>query len=323
MGGSSGRVLVVGAGAVGLAYAAAFARAGVEVHLFVKPAHVPALAAGAPVLTRIDGGARRVTVPVAGLHTAPDTVRGLHWDAVVLAVASPALAGAWLDELLAACGEATVLSLQPGMHDKNRLLGLVPAARLVRGIIPFLAWAEPLPGEPAGWSGVRLYVPPLARTPLDGADPARVRALVQWMRAGGQPAMASASVDRQIALGSALLATLILCLELADWSLRGVDARLAAAAAREGLAAAAAHRGEAPPWLRVVVRPGAVAVAAWLSPRWMPLPLEAYLRSHFTKVGAQTAAALADLRAVSAAAGLPCPALDALALALQARRTAR
>jgi len=318
-----GRVLVVGAGAVGVAYAAAFAAAGVEVHAYVKPGHVAALRAAPPVLTRIDGGVRRVAVSFAEVHTAADTVAGVAFDAIVLAVASPALAGAWLDGLLAASGEATILSLQPGLHDKERLLALLPPGRLVRGIIPFLAWSEPLPGEPPGWDGVRLYVPPLARTPLQGADPARVARLVGWLRAGGQPAVASDAVDRQIALGAALLASLILCLELAGWSLRAVDAALAASAAREAVATAAAHRGEAPPpWIHLLHGP-IVRVAAHLAPALMPLPLEAYLRSHFTKVGAQTAASLDDLRASAATRGEAVPALGAVALALQARRAAR
>src|SRR4029453_13890994 len=60
---------------------------------------------------------------------------GFRPDQVWLCVSSTAMQGEWLPELLAACGDATVVLLQPGLKDEELILRHCPRERLVRGVI--------------------------------------------------------------------------------------------------------------------------------------------------------------------------------------------
>jgi len=70
------------------------------------------------------------TAPVrmtpGAILTRLDEVKATAWDQVYLCVASHALRGAWLGELAAAIGDATVIALQPGSEDRDVILKVVP-----------------------------------------------------------------------------------------------------------------------------------------------------------------------------------------------------
>lgn len=110
-------------------------------------------------------------------------------------------------------------------------------------------------------------------------------------------------------------------LEAVDWSLRALRASselaLAARAGREAIAIVARTWGPPAPIARLgmalAVRPVLVTLALWFAERVMPLPLEAYLRTHFTKVGEQTRLIVSSVIADGRAASLPVRELEALA----------
>ena len=159
------RVLLVGAGAVGQAYGWHLQQAGHEISFFIKPNHRESLAGGVDVhcLSGRSRGHHRFTR--YGLYQVPDELRSQHWDEVWLCMSSTALRGPWLDPLLAAVGEATIVMLQPGLEDLNYLLERVNEDRIVCGLISLVSYLAPLPGEERE-PGITWWFPPLSPSPF-------------------------------------------------------------------------------------------------------------------------------------------------------------
>lgn len=284
------RVLVVGAGAVGQVYGRHLQRGGAELTFFVKPKYAEEARAGFTVYPLNEG-----TEPVGFdgfevVTTAVEVAAGT-WDQVWLSVSSPALKGPWLPELLAAAGEATLIMLQPGLEDRDLLLSHWPEERLVTGLIAFIAYQAPMPGEARFTEpGVAYWFPPMGPSPFGGLDAGRV---VDALTAGGCPAVRKTEVARQAAWPSASLNLHVAALESVGWSWdaarQGDTLALASRAAQQAMAVAGAQLGQSVPlgW-RLGVRPSMARVLMALAPRVIPLDIETYLGVHFTKVGEQT-----------------------------------
>ncbi len=310
------RALIVGAGAVGQLYGVHLQRAGWEVGFLVKPRHAEAARAGFTLypLNRPHRGAP-VRFEGFAVHDDAAEAAAAGWDQVWLAVSATAIRGDWLDALVAALPDATVVSLQPGPESRARILEVVPAERAVFGIIAFIAYQAPLPGETRfDAPGVAYWFPP-APSPFSGPDRA-VAAIVDGLRAGGCPAAARRSIEAEAAFGSAALQVHVAALEASGWSWRatrrGPWLGVAARAWREAADIAAREVGRRPPWWTGLVRPAAARAAMRLAPRLIPIDLETYLAYHFTKVGDQTRAHLEHWIDAGRAAGLPTAALEEL-----------
>jgi len=284
------RVTLAGAGAVGQTLAAFLDRGGAEVTLLVRrdPGPIRVGAHGRP----------RFTLPLATRRAAAPT------DVLVLCVPSTALDPRWLADLAAATGDATVVTLQPGLLDHERIVAAFGAERVVAGMFPLLAWSDE--------DGTTYWKPPFASLPLAGP---RAAAVAPLFVAGGLPARVVAGVRDKLAAGGALLDTHVAALARAGWSLRRLRSdrallALAHRASRESRRIAARHLGQpvgAPP-PRLLVE---LALAA--APRLVPFDLERFLEQHYTKVAAQTRALLAATVERGDALGLPTAALAALA----------
>jgi 2-dehydropantoate 2-reductase len=225
--------------------------------------------------------------------TRADEVAARTFDQVYLTVSSPALAGPWLGELIAATGAATIVALQAGTDDRDRMIAAGASAdRLVSGMISLVSYAAPLPGETRfPRPGTAYWFPPLASSPFSGPHE-RTAAVVAALRAGKLPAKRHANVPRAVAFPTAVLMPYLIALETAGWSFRafgqGDAIRLGARGARAALAVVAASEGRVPLHARVLARPGVLRLGLWLGRRAMPLSLEVYLKEHFTKVHDQT-----------------------------------
>ena len=311
-------ILLVGAGAVGQAYGWHLQRGGASVSFMVHDKYAAACRAGLTLYPLNRPKATRwQPVPFAGFGvlTRPDSVATATWDQVWLCISSPALRGPWLDELLATIGTATLVFLQPGLRDRDAILERWPAERLVQGLITLLSYQAPLPGEHVPHPGVAYFFPPLSATPFTG-PPAQTQAVVDALRAGGCRAKVRPHVRQQAALGSAVLMPHVVALETAGWSVQALRKSplltLAARASHEAMRIAATYTGFPPPAARHVVHPLLTRLALGLAPHLLPFDLEAYLRYHFTKVSAQTRAAMAVYLALGTELGLPSTHLERL-----------
>jgi 2-dehydropantoate 2-reductase len=95
---------------------------------------------------------------------------------------------------------------------------------------------------------------------------------------------------------------------------------LGARGAREALAVTAAAVGKRPSiGARMMARPRVLRFALWFGRRVMPLPLEIYLREHFTKVHAQTIEFMTSYVENGKRAGLDVSALEGLLAGVKPR----
>ncbi|HTJ41111.1 MAG TPA: hypothetical protein VL463_03420, partial [Kofleriaceae bacterium] len=251
----------------------------------------------------------------------PDEVRAQTFDQVYLTVSSPALRGPWLGELLAACGDATIVALQPGREDRDTIVAAgCPPERLVSGMITLISYSAPLSGETRFPSpGMAYWFPPLTPAPFSGASRERVAAVVALMKQGKLPAKKHKDVPRAVAFPSAILMTYLVALEIAGWSFRGLvrgPIGLGARGARQALAIVGG--GRAPFFARLLARPRILRMGLWIGRRVVPLPLETYLKEHFTKVGEQTREFMHGYIARGKATAMPVDALEALMAQLPA-----
>ncbi len=321
-------MLVVGAGAVGQVYAHYMVRGGARVSLLVKPKHLEACRAGF-VLYPLRGRGRGRGHPLRDLEllTSSDEVAARRWDQVWLCVSSTGLRGgadspeapSWLDALLPAIGDATIVSLQPDLGDRAFLTHRVPGSQLVTGLISFAAYQHPLPGAPrrravkSDAPGVAFYEPPLGPNLFSG-ERARVDAVVAALRRGGGPARRVKDVPKTMAFSSAMLIPGVAALEVAGWSLHRLTTPPGRALARDAIRqATAVARPGYMRWLVALFTSALVLrIAGVLAPRLAPFDLEVYLRYHFSKVGDQTRLMITTFRDRARAQQLPCDALETL-----------
>jgi 2-dehydropantoate 2-reductase len=306
------RVLVVGAGAVGLVYGTHLQRGGAEVALYVRERRRAEAEAGY-ALTRVGvlGGRTTHSFVPDRVVTSADEVRVLDPDQAWVATATDALDEPWLASVLAASARALVVFLQPGGDALERMKTLVPdETRRVRGAIAMTSWHAPLEGsseprEKATPNGYAYLFPPLAPTGLEGP---RASEAIEALRRGGCPA-ARANVTASLAHGSAILLPHMAALEAAGWSIATLASReiseLAASSSREALTIASRRTGIAEPFARRFARGWVTRLAARVA-RWIvPFDLEVYLRVHFLKVRAQTMLILDEYVRDGTGLGLP------------------
>jgi len=282
------RILLVGAGAVGQAYGFHLQRGGAEISFLVRPKYAEAARAGFTV--HCHNGRHRGAHDFRGygVLTGPEEVADRRWDQVWLCVSSPALRGPWLEPLLAAVGDAAVVTLQPGLEDRRRLLEWVPEARLVSGLISLISYPAPLPGGDLP-AGMAWWFPPLSPSPFSGPAGA-VSSVVRALERGGCPAKRGARVYETVAFASGLMMPVIAALEVAGWSFRTLlRSPNRALATRGGRQASRIARPGYRRWLAWLVSGGlTLRILAFFAPRVVPFDLETYLRVHFSKVGDQT-----------------------------------
>jgi len=299
-------ILIVGAGAVGSVYASGLVRGGAEVTFYVRERHRASTEAGIQVTRRrrfLSSSTTRLASP--RVFSTVDEAAKERWDAVWLCIPSNGVHEAGTAELLAALKGTLVVSLTPGLDDRARLAEVVPEGLLVTGLIPFLAWSERTsdPSDAIHAETV-VYFPPFAACPFAGP---RAAEAVSALRRGDVAAKVDQGIGVKAAFGTAFLMPLVAELESAAWSFRGFDAshrvRFRSAAGEAARVVAAEIGVDQPAVLRLaprIVHP----VALRLASLFMPLDLEAFFRTHFTKVGAQTTRTLGVYLACADLAGL-------------------
>lgn len=285
------KILIVGAGAVGQVYATHLKRSGAYVGLYVRPKYAESCQRGLTLYAL--RAFRRHTVETFhpdDVLTAIEDVAAQRWDQVWLCVSTPALEGDWLDPLLEAIGDATVVCPQPGLNVRERIARAVPPQQLVSGTIGFISYQAPLPGETLD-EGIAYWFPPLGASRFSG-HPDRVDPVVAALRRGGCPARVHRDARVSSAFSTCILLPLVSALEGAGWSFEelrhGKWLSLSTRASVEAMRLVARQLDVGPPWTRFLMRPSLVRLLTLIAPLIAPFPVEKYLRHHFTKVGDQT-----------------------------------
>lgn len=312
-------ILVVGAGAIGQVYALHLARAGHAVSFFVKAQYADGLKAGLDLHRLRRGGAVTERLDGFGLITDPSQVAAGRWDQVWLTLPSNALRGELARQVLAAVGDATVICLQPDIHDGEFVRSQTPHRhQVVQSLIPFISFQSPLPGQP-GPAGIAFFLPPLTPALVAG-EPARAAAVTATLNQAGVPARQVENFARSTAAFVALLQPLMAALEANRWDLYGLPAspllRDGLAASREAVRAAAAETGGSVWALRPLLWPLTWKLALPLLKHVFPFDLQVYLRFHYSKVAVQTRLMMDSYIELGAARRLPVSSLQNLRLAL-------
>jgi 2-dehydropantoate 2-reductase len=313
------RVLIVGAGNVGVVYAQHLRGAGAEVALFVKPAHEAAVRVGVALERLGFGGTTTGRLEGVAAFTAwADVAAHGPWDWVVLTVPPGALrAPGFVEGVRMALGEqGTALALVLGLGDAAWLDAQLGPGRLASGEIVLISYSAPLDAPKSSAQTCAYFVPPFAKAPLSGPQGPKLLELAQTLSRGGLATAVVTDARRQSRLPAAVLFALVSALRLVGWrfsALGGSDAlALCLAAGREREAVLTASGAGATPALLGVFTPTVVRVALWCAARLLPLPLEAYLRVHFTKVGQQFVEDRARLIDSGKSLGVPTPNLEVL-----------
>ena len=133
-------ILIIGAGAVGKVYGHHLFLGGAKVSFFVKEKYAENARAGFyfyPLNER-----KHRTHPIYwkdfSVLTSNEAVQKEKWDYVILAMSSPALRSGWFDDFIKLLPDTTIVTLQPGLLDKDYLLARVPVDRLIDGTIHIL-----------------------------------------------------------------------------------------------------------------------------------------------------------------------------------------
>lgn len=296
------RTVIVGSGAIAAVLAHHLVRAGEAVSFVVRDPG-SANARQPRTIVRLRGGPRRAQRAQQRLEVHTVVPPGAR--EVWLCVPGDAASDPWLHELLRGLTPLTrVVSWLPDPYAAERLGRHLPAgAALDRGLFTALCFAD---------RGFVYWVPGLGAALERSAGG---REIARRLRSGGLAARAVPVFDafaEGLAAGTAVSAAV---LELEDW-------KRDAFRSHEGRSLVVAAYGE------TTSRRGPgrlmLAAALWALPRLggrcPPFDLDAYLRTHFLKVGDQTRSLLGDLRqrALDRGAGTRC--LDHLTASLAAAR---
>lgn len=177
----------MGAGAVGMFFAARLARAGTAITVVARPAHVDAVRRAGLVITTVEGP----TVVALDAHTAPAALAACDVVLVCVKSVDTDATGDLLAGLLRS--DALVVSLQNGVDNAWRL-----AARLRQAVVPGVVYVSAEmtgPGQLRHNGGGRLILgTPLAAPEAAPGAALRLAALEDAWRQAGVPAVRSNDV---------------------------------------------------------------------------------------------------------------------------------
>jgi hypothetical protein len=320
------RILIIGAGAIGQAFARHFHLGGAEVHLLVRPRQQALAEAGLPLYPLNDK--RHRTTPdrlKLTVHVDQDSALQTSFDVIALAVSATALRkGDWLHRLGRDRGQAGILGLSGSVEDADLIAQRCPGADIAWAMLAIISFTAPLPGDVDVEPGIAYWLPPLSKIAMSGPNAVMTPILATLSR-GGMPVKRVPNVRVDAAFASPILTQTIHALECADWSFRTlrrdpVLLPLAVTAMHESWALAETFTGQKRPFAFRFIGPMALRTVLVAS-RWLvPFSLEQFFAYHYKKVADQTVF-VADAHLKSAAEqGVEMPAATDLLRRIQKRR---
>lgn len=298
------RIVILGAGAVGVTYAHLLAKKGCEIVFLVREKYAAAVREG---ITVYAGKTSERLLPAAVITDAAQIEGAAQ---VWIAVPTTGMDANAIAELGKHTGEATIVDLMP--DEESRTAKIIGRDRVVEVAIPFVAYQTPIPGEAPRPPGIAYWLPPAMTVTLSGPRAKSVAALLPTKTKIVNDLRPSRVFD------SAVLMCAIWHVEAEGWNLaRGMAAY--DGAAKEALQIAERETGRKAGLRSLIVSPWLMRTLGRIAPSVTPFPLEAYMRYHFTKVGKQSHRGLQRLLERAEKVGVDAPQLRALNEKLTAR----
>lgn len=285
--------LVVGAGAVGQVFARHLHLGGNRVTFLVRERRAQQLGPDLVLYPLNRRNSRKNPIRFSAFEVTTDLSppEDQPWDQIYTCVPSTALNEELLDGISRYGGSATIVKVQPGLEDRSAYVARIPDSQLVTGMLSIMSYLAPLSGEEVPEPGMAYWFPPLIKSQFSGPEE-RVRDVVDALQAGGLPAATHQNVDELVAWVLAVEAPLTAGLECAGWSIQQFRGSrwltVANQAVREASDIVASYQESTLPALMKLINPLSVRLALVLAPKRRPIPLEAYLEHHFTKVRDQS-----------------------------------
>ena len=285
--------LVIGAGSVGQVFA---------YHLHLGGSKVTFLARNEPTS---DIRRNLVLIPLNNRNARANPVRfssfdvltqypqleSRSWDQIYVCVPSTGLTSGLLEGIKPFSGGATIVTIQPGLGDRNTFAKHFEDSQIVSGMVSVISYRAPLTGETVAEAGMAYWFPPLVKSMFSGSKD-RVPGVVSALQAGGLPARAHSDVEKLVGYVLAIEAPLTAGIESAGWSFQrfrqGHYLKLASQGIKEASEVVALYQRSKPPVFLKLINSLTIRLATWLLPLGRVFPLEAYLEHHFTKVRAQS-----------------------------------
>ncbi len=292
------RILIVGAGSVGQLYGHVLKQGGADVGVYIRPKYVDQAREGYHLYERKRGFSQSERFVPDSIHTSPEEIVDQEFEAVLFCVPAPGLRGGWLEPFCEATGDATLITLTPGLDDRKFIARHCEEERIGVGLITAIAYPAPLPGEEVDEPGTAYWFPPMTPAMFDGPRE-RLEPVLQALKAGGMNSRFRKNLEVEAAYGAAVLNIFIAALEGADWSFDAVKGsaeirKLIDAAWSEAMELIEDRFEKKPPLPLRFLGPTTLRGGLMMAPMVPPFDLETYLKVHFTKVGHQTRMTLDD-----------------------------
>lgn len=308
-------ILIVGAGAVGLVYGHHFTQAGHQVTFLVKDKYQLELEQEDTILYYLNKD-QSLQKPIRfkqfSVITRWEDVSG--FDLIALTISSNALRNLPLELIKEKMASRTsLLMLQPSHEDYLHLSKSIASDRILQGMITLISYHTDDINHNISLPGTAYYLPPLPMplstsqsaensTAQSTAEEALADALDLFNHSSIKARRVDSAIDES-RLMSAFFMTLLCVLEAANWEFDRLNnspllLQHLSKAQKELLPHKIAGTGFP---LKIkqalvvfILKPWFYKSLIWLSPKVLPLPIEAYLKKHFLKVRPQTVMYLQD-----------------------------
>lgn len=314
------KILIVGAGAVGLVYGQHFVNAGHQVTFLIKEKYQQALEKDKQkgvVLYHLNKDKHlQQPLRLKNFSTITQWDDANDIDLIALSISSTALRQLPLrtikEKIESSLKSVSLLMLQPSEEDLEHLTQVISKDNILQGMITLISYQTDHINEGISPAGTAYYLPPLpmpisaSHMPLQ-QEQANLKEVVTLFNQSGIKAKAVKSALDESRLLSAFFMTFLCALEAADWQfgrLRKSELLLQklSAAQKDLLPQKIMPTGLFTKLkkdsLRLLLKPWLYKVLITISPKFIPLPLEAYLKKHFLKVRPQTLMYIQDYQNV-------------------------
>ena len=306
-------ILILGGGAVGMAYGKHFADAGNQVTFYVREKYIEALSTG-EILYHLNKD-KNLDFPIHfqnfDLVTTFDEIATKEWDQIYLCFSSTALQSFDFSTLKnSLIGDPTIVMLQPNAGDYEVLANTFDQNQIVEGMITLISYQAPLATESAEQEGIAYYLPPMMPIPFSGEKERRDH-VIETFKKSKLSAKASKSVRMESLFPTAYLMSFLTALESSDWRFQNLKKnkillkQLKVTINEIFTALEKEYNTKRPISFRFLSGPMLVTTMLTMVPAVMPMDIETYFRYHFTKVKDQTKLYMNNYLELAKSLGLP------------------